>query len=252
MRLLAVRRRLPLVAVVLTAAVAFPLGALANHSFSDVPTGHPFHGDIAAVKDSGVSTTGCGGGKFCPEDFVTRGQMAAFLNRLGALAPGKAPVVNADKVDGHDEVLAAGTIVNSQQGPWVINGGNVATITHSYDVDSIRHPTTGGTAVQLPVEGPMSIGGTTYGLSSVQICMGGGDATILTTSVAQTVSPGSSVNRIVDSTDRAAGDDACYTVTDGTPDLRTGAVHLILDMLFSEPGAVIFLGNVTSTWVPVG
>ena len=40
--------------------------------------------------------------KYCPNDFVTRGEMAAFMNRLGAVAPGKTPVVNADKLDGLD------------------------------------------------------------------------------------------------------------------------------------------------------
>ena len=49
-----------------------------------------------------MSPTGCGGGNFCPDAFVTRGQMAAFLNRLGALGPGKVPVANATKLDGLD------------------------------------------------------------------------------------------------------------------------------------------------------
>jgi hypothetical protein len=104
MRLVRVARALRAVIVpaVVAALVAFPLGVLASHSFTDVPTGHPFHADIAALKDSGVSPTGCGGGNFCPDDFVTRGQMAAFLNRVGALGPGKTPVANASKVDGLD------------------------------------------------------------------------------------------------------------------------------------------------------
>jgi hypothetical protein len=98
MRLRAVRR-LPLVAVALAAAVAFPLGVIASHQFSDVPNTNTFHADIDAIADAGV-TTGCAPGKYCPKDFVTREQMAAFLNRLGALGPGKTPVVNADLVDG--------------------------------------------------------------------------------------------------------------------------------------------------------
>jgi hypothetical protein len=87
------------VAVVLVAAIAsFPMVVLAA-TFSDVPTSHPFYNDIEALAASGV-TSGCGGGKFCPGDFVTRGQMAAFMNRLGALQAGKAPVVNAAKLSG--------------------------------------------------------------------------------------------------------------------------------------------------------
>lgn len=72
---------------------------LANHQFSDVPNSNIYHADIDALVASGV-TAGCGGNNFCPNASVTRGQMAAFLNRLGALGPGKTPVVNADRLDG--------------------------------------------------------------------------------------------------------------------------------------------------------
>jgi hypothetical protein len=72
---------------------------IAGHQFTDVPNSNPFHNDIDALADANV-TSGCGGGKFCPKDFVTREQMAAFLNRLGALAADKTPVVNAATVDG--------------------------------------------------------------------------------------------------------------------------------------------------------
>lgn len=89
-----------LAAIGLALALVIPAGVvLASHQFSDVPTSHQFHYDIDALVDAGV-TAGCGGGKFCPDAFVTRGQMAAFMNRLGALAPDKLPKANADKVDG--------------------------------------------------------------------------------------------------------------------------------------------------------
>lgn len=47
-------------------------------TFSDVPVGHPLHQFIEALASSGI-TAGCGGGNFCPNDPVTRGQMAVFL-----------------------------------------------------------------------------------------------------------------------------------------------------------------------------
>ena len=96
------RRRLALKFTVLglTLALLLPAGAvLASHTFNDVPTSHQFHGSISAIAEAGI-TTGCGGGNYCPNGLVTRGQMAAFLSRLGALAPGSAPKVNADRVDG--------------------------------------------------------------------------------------------------------------------------------------------------------
>lgn len=60
---------------------------LASHDFSDVPNGAFYHSNVTWLKDREI-TLGCGGGKYCPNDFVTRGEMAAFLNRTGdALTP---------------------------------------------------------------------------------------------------------------------------------------------------------------------
>ena len=111
------RRRVVFAALV-TLAIAFPFGVLAGHQFSDVPDGHFFHADVDALVDAGV-TSGCGGGRFCPGANVTRGEMAAFMNRLGALAPDKAPVVNADRVDGRQ----ANGLTR------VVQGGAIATTT---------------------------------------------------------------------------------------------------------------------------
>jgi hypothetical protein len=47
-------------------------------SFGDVPTSHPFFQFVEALVASGI-TSGCGGGNFCPDDPLTRGQMATFL-----------------------------------------------------------------------------------------------------------------------------------------------------------------------------
>ena len=82
-------------AVVLGAGIASPLTVVAGHLFADVPNSNPFHADIDALADSGV-TQGCGGANYCPKDYVTREQMAAFMNRLGSLDGNANPVVNAD------------------------------------------------------------------------------------------------------------------------------------------------------------
>ena len=47
-------------------------------TFTDVPTGHPFFRFVEALVSSGI-TGGCGGGNYCPDSPVTRGQMAVFL-----------------------------------------------------------------------------------------------------------------------------------------------------------------------------
>ena len=76
-----------------------PALVLGTVTFGDVPPTNPFYADIQALAASGV-TSGCGDGNFCPEGYVTREQMAAFMNRLGALAAGKTPVVNAAELGG--------------------------------------------------------------------------------------------------------------------------------------------------------
>jgi hypothetical protein len=52
--------------------------APASATFGDVPPSHPFVRYIEALAASGV-TAGCGGGNYCPDAAVSRGQMAVFL-----------------------------------------------------------------------------------------------------------------------------------------------------------------------------
>ena len=66
-----------------------PAPALAT--FNDVPTSHPFFQYIEALAASGI-TGGCGGGNYCPDNPLTRGQMAVFMSKAlgltwGAPAP---------------------------------------------------------------------------------------------------------------------------------------------------------------------
>ena len=48
--------------------------------FSDVPQSYLFHGAIEKIARKGI-TTGCGSGNYCPDNLVTRGEMAVFLLR---------------------------------------------------------------------------------------------------------------------------------------------------------------------------
>ena len=88
--------------VALAALVIAPAAVWATHTFNDVPDDNTFHSDIEAIAEARV-TIGCNppeNTEYCPDDFVTREQMAAFMNRLGALADDKQPVVNARAVQG--------------------------------------------------------------------------------------------------------------------------------------------------------
>jgi hypothetical protein len=51
----------------------------ATATFTDVPTTHPIFQFVEALAAAGV-TGGCGGGNFCPDGPLTRGQMAVFLS----------------------------------------------------------------------------------------------------------------------------------------------------------------------------
>jgi len=57
--------------------------APATATFGDVPTDYPYFRAIEALAASGI-TSGCGGGNFCPNQNITRGELAKFLaNALG-------------------------------------------------------------------------------------------------------------------------------------------------------------------------
>jgi hypothetical protein len=59
-------------------------------SFVDVPTNAQFFREIEALADTGI-TAGCTATEFCPDQFVTRRQMAAFLARALGLQPSNIP-----------------------------------------------------------------------------------------------------------------------------------------------------------------
>jgi hypothetical protein len=52
--------------------------APAAATFADVPTTHLYFRAIEALARSGI-TSGCGGGNYCPNQAVTRGELAKFL-----------------------------------------------------------------------------------------------------------------------------------------------------------------------------
>jgi S-layer family protein len=74
-------------ALVVVFSLAIPGLALANHNFADVPTSAFYHNAVEWVFNRGI-TAGCGGGNYCPNNAVTRGEMAVFLRAEGnALTP---------------------------------------------------------------------------------------------------------------------------------------------------------------------
>lgn len=76
--------------------------------FQDVPLDHPFRPFIERIWKAGI-TTGCSSDppKFCPDETVTRGQLAVFLSRAmdagaggGGAVPNTAPLTDGNPADG--------------------------------------------------------------------------------------------------------------------------------------------------------
>jgi sulfatase-modifying factor enzyme 1 len=67
--------------LIAAALLSGPGVALASHNFSDVPDSVFYHDFVDFLVQNGI-TSGCGGGQYCGEDAVSRGQIAVFLQRL--------------------------------------------------------------------------------------------------------------------------------------------------------------------------
>src|SRR3546814_19645493 len=105
------KTRVRVAGAVVAAAVLVPTtAALAIvGGFTDVPDGHSHAAGIGWVADNDI-TSGCTATTYCPSDFVTRAQMATFMQRLAGHAAGVAPSVDADTLNGLDstELTALG------------------------------------------------------------------------------------------------------------------------------------------------
>lgn len=92
-------RRSALLALLVAGVILVPAAVYASHQFTDVPNSHTFHNAIDWMKDNNI-TVGCNppaNTQYCPDDNVSRGQMAAFMKRLA-----ENNVVDAATLDGKD------------------------------------------------------------------------------------------------------------------------------------------------------
>ncbi|MET0567245.1 MAG: S-layer homology domain-containing protein [Acidimicrobiia bacterium] len=115
-------RKSTLVTLLVVGALLVPAAVYASHQFTDVPNSHTFHNAIGWLKDHNI-TVGCNppaNTQYCPDDNVTRGQMAAFMKRLA-----ENNVVDAATLDGRDsaEYLA---VTTAQSFDFFDGTGNIA------------------------------------------------------------------------------------------------------------------------------
>jgi hypothetical protein len=223
-------KRSSMIALLVTGALLVPAAVYASHRFNDVPNNHTFHEAIGWMADNGI-TLGCNppaNTNYCPDDNVTRGQMAAFLRRLaesGVVEPGD-PLVQATPGN-------VWTPLPAPTGPTTSNFLGVAALF------------SGDGAVQASTVAPVSEGGIRYGLDEVEICyqgMGGGFINILLI-VRHDLS--SAVGTAVrnDETNRGATTHGCYTIN---VDALTGRGLTYLMALAG--GGNVLLTSITETW----
>jgi hypothetical protein len=112
-----------LTTVALTAIIAVllaaPTAVWAAHQFTDVPNSHTFHNAIDWMKTNNI-TVGCNppsNTQYCPDDNVTRGQMAAFMKRLA-----ENQVVDAGTLQGVEVGDLANTVYTTSVASWDIAG----------------------------------------------------------------------------------------------------------------------------------
>jgi hypothetical protein len=143
-------RRSSLVISLVVGALLVPVAVFASHQFNDVPDSHIFHTGISWMKDNNI-TVGCNppaNTNYCPDDNVTRGQMATFMKRLA-----ENNVVDAATLDGLDstEFAAADALPGVAQ---TIAGGGVAipTVIGTLGTVTLESPAAGWAFVSMDAD----------------------------------------------------------------------------------------------------
>lgn len=127
------------------AAIAIAAPASAADRFEDVGVNSTHRTAIGEVADAGV-TAGCSDTRFCPDDAVTRGQMASFLTRAGTRSAFGTDVTELSAANGHDGVAASTTVTSS-----TATGGSSA-VTLNGSVTLYADTTEGGNVAACPCE----------------------------------------------------------------------------------------------------
>ena len=129
---------LGLLGMLSTAAQALPCAG-----FTDVEDTSPFCGNVTWLKNRGV-TLGCAPGLYCPAEFVSRLQMAAFMNRLGdSLFPLTCAAGQVMKWDGLQWACANDAIGGGG------GGGTVTSVAAGTGLQGSPNPITGAGAINI-------------------------------------------------------------------------------------------------------
>ncbi len=138
------RKKSALIWATIALVVAIPATSIAGDRFSDVRSSNIFHDDIGWLADQGV-TRGCNppaNDQFCPEDPVTRQQMAAFMRRFAnTLEAGATPLLAGS--EGTNRLLSESTwttldsfTINAPSGGGALLLNGTAAFFIEFDTDS--------------------------------------------------------------------------------------------------------------------
>ena len=132
------RALMMILAVSAVAVLAAGVGAIAADRFGDVAPGHPHEDGIGWVADAGV-TQGCEDGSvYCPDDEVTRDQMATFMHRLSGNDPDTPPSVHAARADQAGHADSAGHASTADSATSADSADHASTADSATSVDGIN------------------------------------------------------------------------------------------------------------------
>lgn len=100
-----------MLAVIAALLLALPAGVMASDRHGDLPADHPYHDDAARMAAAGI-TVGCSEEppRYCPDEALSRGQMAAFLSRGLSRAAFGTSVTSLTSANGFRGVPASATV----------------------------------------------------------------------------------------------------------------------------------------------
>ena len=231
-------------AAVLGALIAAPIAVYASHRFNDVPDSHTFHNAIDWMADNNI-TVGCNppaNDRYCPDEYVTRAQMAAFMKRLA-----ESRVVDAGdaaSLDGWARIafLHSNQITTRHPGGlWQETGGGPLAESHAVT----KTVYIGNGSAEMALAAPSAIGRTTYELIALRLCLDtpttGGFVTAFQVHVMD--QNGSSGIPMSDSTDLTAK--GCYDYFRASG-INVGEGLTVVAQL--DGNGTVQLGSVTAVW----
>ena len=127
------------VAVAVITALTTVAAVAGSSYFNDVDPGATHEDGIAFMAESGV-TEGCATpGAYCPDDDVTRAQMATFMHRLSGHADGVDPSVDAATLEGLtvSDIQAGIDVDDAPRTSWAYVDGDTSTLVRGSGVDSV-------------------------------------------------------------------------------------------------------------------